>query len=93
MRSWFRTWIGVVVTIALLTVPAVAVAAESAGATNGDGASTQRRSRVDAAVQAVMKKLQIPGVILGVWQQGQAPIVKATAPATSISPPVSAASR
>jgi D-alanyl-D-alanine carboxypeptidase len=77
MRSWFRTWIGVAVTVASLTVPTVAVAAESAGATNGATASTQRRSRVDAAVQAVMKKLQIPGVILGVWQRGQEPIVKA----------------
>jgi CubicO group peptidase (beta-lactamase class C family) len=93
MRSWFRTWICVAVTVASLTVPAVAVAAESAGATNGDAASTQRRSRVDAAVQAVMKKVQIPGVILGVWQRGQARSSRPTAPATSISPPVSAASR
>jgi len=67
----------VVVTIALVTVPPVAVAAEPGGVTNGNAASTQRRSQVDAAVQAVMKKWQIPGVILGVWQQGQPPIVKA----------------
>lgn len=37
----------------------------------------QREARVSAAVRAQMAKYEIPGVILGVWQRGEAPIVKA----------------
>lgn len=39
--------------------------------------ATARTARVGAAVRAVMAKYEVPGVILGVWQRGEAPIVKA----------------
>ena len=55
------------------TVVAVALAIVPAAA----GAAPTRDARVDAAVHATMKQLQIPGVIVGVWQRGQAPLVKA----------------
>lgn len=56
---------------ALATVIALAVlVAPALGA-------TPRAARVSAAVRAVMAKYETPGVILGVWQRGEAPIVKA----------------
>lgn len=51
--------------LAVLAAPASAVA------------PPQRAAKVSAAVRGVMAKYQIPGVILGVWQRGEAPIVKA----------------
>jgi D-alanyl-D-alanine carboxypeptidase len=53
----------------LVLVALLAVAAPAAART--------REARVGAAVRAVMAKWEIPGVILGVWQRGQAPIVEA----------------
>lgn len=63
-----------VVTVALalgaLTAPAVALAVPGQPA-------AARAAKVSDAVRAVMKQREIPGVILGIWQRGQAPIVKA----------------
>lgn len=79
MGSWSRRWVGVAVALVLVTVPAVAGAtgAPGTGGASSGGAAAGRRAQVDAAVREVMQKWQIPGVILGVWQRGQAPIVKA----------------
>jgi D-alanyl-D-alanine carboxypeptidase len=63
-----------------LALVAVLAAPADGRAAGGDGAATpskQRTAQVSAAVRTVMKKLGIPGVILGVWQRGEAPIVKA----------------
>lgn len=56
---------GIVATVALALVPAAASAAPTRGA------------QVRAAVQAVMAEEDIPGVIVGVWQRGEKPIVEA----------------
>jgi D-alanyl-D-alanine carboxypeptidase len=56
---------GVIVAIAVAIVPAVA------------GAAPTRRAQVGAAVRTVMAEEGIPGVIVGVWQRGEAPIVEA----------------
>lgn len=37
----------------------------------------EREAKVGAEVRGVMKEREIPGVILGAWQQGKPPIVKA----------------
>jgi len=55
---------------ALAIVLALALAAPALGA-------TPRAAKVSAAVRGVMKEREIPGVILGIWQQGEPPIVKA----------------
>jgi D-alanyl-D-alanine carboxypeptidase len=65
MGSWSRRLAGIVVAVVLALMPALSSAAPG------------REARVDAAVRATMNKWQIPGVILGVWQRGQAPLVKA----------------
>lgn len=65
MGSWSRRLASVVVAVALALVPAAASAAPG------------REARVGAAVRATMQEWQIPGVILGVWQPGQPPLVKA----------------
>jgi D-alanyl-D-alanine carboxypeptidase len=57
-----------------------ALAAPPAGIATGRGgaaAAKQREAKVSAAVRAAMAKLGIPGLIVGVWQRGEAPIVKA----------------
>jgi D-alanyl-D-alanine carboxypeptidase len=78
MRSWSRVSVGVVVAVALALVPAGAIAAPGSGAAAGaKPAAKQRRARVDAAVRAAMAEESIPGVIIGVWQRGEAPIVQA----------------
>lgn len=70
-RSW--RWGSVPVLTALLVAAlAGAVAAAPKGA-----AGKQRSAAVAAAVREVMAQYEIPGVIVGVWQRGQAPIVKA----------------
>jgi D-alanyl-D-alanine carboxypeptidase len=56
---------GIVATVALALVPAAASAAPT------------RRAQVRAAVQAVMAEEDIPGVIVGVWERGEEPVVEA----------------
>ncbi len=64
MGSWSWRWAGIVVAGALAIVPAAAHAAPG------------REARVSAVVRAIMAEEGIPGVIVGVWQPGEAPIVK-----------------
>lgn len=61
------------IVLAALFAPAVG----AAGGGSGPAAGKQRQREVSAAVRAVMARFEIPGVILGVWQRGEAPIVKA----------------
>lgn len=63
--------------IAAIVVAALAVAAPTPAMAAPTGQAAQRQAKVDAAVRGVMKEREIPGVILGVWQRGRAPIVKA----------------
>jgi D-alanyl-D-alanine carboxypeptidase len=66
--------VGIAVAVAgvlLIVLPAAAVGATESKAAAG------RRAQVDTAVRTVMAQQGIPGVIVGVWQRGEAPIVKA----------------
>jgi D-alanyl-D-alanine carboxypeptidase len=73
-------WVGVSVAAVLAIVPAAA----GAGPTNTPKApkptttpaAKQRRAGVATAVRTVMAEEGIPGVIVGVWQRGEAPIVE-----------------
>lgn len=56
---------------------AAALAAPPIGLAAPQGHAAEREAKVGAAVRGVMKEREIPGVILGIWQRGQAPIVKA----------------
>jgi D-alanyl-D-alanine carboxypeptidase len=51
--------------------PLAVVACLLALATSALAAKPSREARISAAVERVMKKEKIPGVILGVWQKGQ----------------------
>jgi D-alanyl-D-alanine carboxypeptidase len=69
-RSRLCATLAAAAALAVLLAPAMGLAAPK-----GDGA--QRLAKVSAAVRGVMREREIPGVILGVWQRGEAPIVKA----------------
>jgi D-alanyl-D-alanine carboxypeptidase len=63
--------------ISVLAFAALATPAAGLAAPKHHPQAGQREAKVNAAVRAVMKQREIPGVILGIWQAGQAPIVKA----------------
>jgi D-alanyl-D-alanine carboxypeptidase len=54
-----------------------AVMLAAALVTAAPAAAKTREAEVAAAVRGAMTKLDIPGVIVGVWQRGEKPIVKA----------------
>lgn len=65
MGSWSGRLAGIAVAVVLGGVPATAIAAPG------------REARVSAAIRPIMAEEGIPGVIVGIWQRGEAPIVKA----------------
>jgi len=73
--SRLRLCLAVAVAIAALALLALVAPAPGLAAPKSHAA--EREAKVGAAVRGVMKEREIPGVILGVWQRGQAPIVKA----------------
>jgi D-alanyl-D-alanine carboxypeptidase len=73
LRACLPAAVVTAVVLAALVGPALGVAATE----HGSAAAKQRAAKVSAAVREVMAKLGIPGVIVGVWQRGEVPIVKA----------------
>ncbi|HEY2716312.1 MAG TPA: serine hydrolase domain-containing protein [Solirubrobacterales bacterium] len=63
--------------VAIAALALLALAAPTAGLAAPAGGGGQRLAKVDDAVHGVMAQREIPGVILGVWQRGKPPIVKA----------------
>src|SRR5882757_5357967 len=82
MRSPSRIWVRASIAAAALAIaglaPAAALGAPQQASPRKPGNGESRRAaKVGAAVRTVISKYGIPGVIVGVWQRGEAPIVEA----------------
>lgn len=70
-----RTW--TIVVAAVLGIGGLAAPAASRATPRLTPGAARRDAEVNAAVRGVMRRDEIPGVILGIWQPGRAPLVRA----------------
>jgi D-alanyl-D-alanine carboxypeptidase len=74
---WSRRRLRIRLAIAIAGSAILGLLLPAAGLATPESHAQERLAKVGAAVRGVMVEREIPGVILGVWQAGQAPIVKA----------------